>query len=68
MHKLSTNNVDDLPLFPLVLDIGALTNQTAKNLAKSLPPLGTSKYIISNAKGSVKHIRKEKVPLRYEMV
>ena len=68
MHKLSTNNVDDLPLFPLVLDIGALTNQTAKNLAKSLSPLGTSKYIISNTKGSVKHIRKEKVPLRYEMV
>ena len=52
IHKHSTNKVDDLPLPP-----GTPAYQTAKYLAKLLPPFVTSK----------KHIMKEVLP-GYEMV
>ena len=52
IYKHSTNKVDDLPLPP-----GTPAYQTAKYLAKLLPPFVTSK----------KHIMKEVLP-GYEMV
>ena len=62
------SNVDDLPLRPLISNIGTVTYQTAKYLAKLLSPLGTSECTISNTKTFVKCIRKMKVPVRYNMV
>ena len=68
MHAISTNNVDELPLRPIVSNIRRLTYQAAKYLAKLWSQLGTSEHTISNTKTFVKHIRKEKVLLEYEMV
>ena len=68
MHKLLANNVDDLPLRPVISNIGTVTYQTAKYLAKLLLPLGTSECTISNTKTFVKRIRKMKVPVRFNMV
>ena len=68
MHKLLTNNVDDLPLRPIISNIETATYQTAEYLAKLLSPLGTSEYTISNTKTFVKQIRKMKVPLGYKLV
>ena len=48
MHKLSTNNVDDLPLRPILANIGTATYHTEKYLVKLLSPLGTSEYTIIN--------------------
>ena len=68
MHKLLSNNVDDLPLRSIISNIGTTTYQTATYLAKLLSPLGTSEYTISNTKTFVKQIEKIKVPLGYKMV
>ena len=42
VHKLSTNNVDDLTLRPIVSNIGTATYETAKYLASLLAPLNKS--------------------------
>ena len=42
VHKLSTNNVDDLTLRPIVSNIGTATYATAKYLAILLAPLTLS--------------------------
>ena len=68
MHKLLSNNVDDLSLRPIISNIGTTTYQTGTYLAKLLSPLGTSEHTISNTKTFVKQIEKIKVPLGYKMV
>ena len=68
MHKLLTNDVNDLPLRPIISNIGTATYQTAKYLTKLFSPLGTSEYTISNTKTFVKQIRKMKVSLGYKIV
>ena len=62
VHKLLTNNVDDLPLRPIISNIGTATYETAKYLANLLAPLGKSKYTITNTKEFVKYIQKTKSP------
>ena len=42
VYKLSTNNVDDLTLRPIVSNIGTATYETAKYLASLLAPLSKS--------------------------
>ena len=56
MYKLLSNNVDDLPLHPVILNIGTTKYQIAKSLDKLLSPLGTSEYTISNAKTFLKKL------------
>ena len=51
MHQLSTNNVDDLPLRPIIANIGTATYHTEKYLVKLLSPLGSSEYTIINTTG-----------------
>ena len=53
-HKLLSKNVSDLPLRPIISNIGIATYQAAKYLARLLSPLGTSEYTISNTKMFVK--------------
>ena len=62
IHKLSSNDVNDLPLRPIVSNIGTATYETAKYLAKLLSPLSKSNYTINSTKQFVNHIRKQKVP------
>ena len=68
IHKLSSNDVDDLPLRPIVSNIGTATYETGKYLAKLLSPLSKSDYTINSAKQFVNYIRKQKVPDGYQMV
>ena len=68
VHKLSTNNVGDLTLRPIVSNIGTATYETAKYLARLLAPLSKSEFIINNTKEFVKFIQKQKVPDGYKMV
>ena len=68
VHKLLTNNADDLPLRPIISNIGTATYETAKYLANLLAPLGKSKYTITNTKEFVKYIQKQKVLDGYKMV
>ena len=46
VHKLSTNNVDDLTLRPIVCNIGTATYETTKYLASLLSPLSKSEFTI----------------------
>ena len=67
VHKLSTNNVDDLTLRPIVCNIGTTTYETAKYLVSLLAPLSKSEFTIKNTKEFVKYIQKQKVPYGYKM-
>ena len=68
IHKLSSNDGNDLPLRPIVSNIGTATYETAKYLAKLLSPLSKSNYTINRTKQFVNHIRKQKVPDGYHIV
>ena len=69
MHKISENDtVDELPIRPIVSNIGTATYDLAKYLAKLLSPLSQSKYIITNTKQFIEQIRMKKVPDGYKMV
>ena len=68
VHKLSTNNVDDLTLRPILSNIGTSTYKTAKYLASLLAPRSKSEFTINNTKEFVKYIQKQKVPDGYKMV
>ena len=66
--KLSTNNVDDLTLRPIVSNIGTATYETVKYLASLSAPLSKSQFTINNTKEFVKYIEKQKVLDEYKMV
>ena len=69
MHKIFENDtVDELPIRPIVSNIGTATYDLAKYLAKLLSPLSQSKYIITNTKQFIEQIRMKKVPDGYKMV
>ena len=67
VHKLSTNNVDDVTLRPIVSNIGTATYEMAKYLARLLAPLSKSVFTINSTKEFVKYIQKQKVPDGYKM-
>ena len=51
VHKLPKNgNVDQLPIRPIVSNIGTTPYQLAKCLAKLLSPLNQSQYIFKSKK------------------
>ena len=51
LRKISENNtVDELPIRPIVSNIGTATYNLAKHLAKALSPLSQLKYTIKNTK------------------
>ena len=52
----------------MVSNIGTVTYETAKYLAKLLPPLSKSNYTINSTKQFVNHMRKQKVSDGYQMV
>ena len=49
VHKLSTNDIDDLTLRPIASDIGTTTYEAAKYLVYLLALLSKSKFTINNA-------------------
>ena len=66
VHKLSTNNVDDLTLRPIVSNIDTANYEAVKYLSSLLAPLSKSEFTISNTKEFVKYIQKQNVPDRYK--
>ena len=69
IHKLSEGDqVDKLPVRPIISNIGTATYRLAKHLAKLLLPLSTSEYTVKSAKDFIDKIRTIKVPKEYHMV
>ena len=69
VHKLPENrNVDQLPIRPIVSNIGAATYQLAKYLAKLLSPLSQSQYTVKSTKDFIEQIRNVNVPHRFDMI
>ena len=66
VHKLSTNNVDDLTLRPIVSNIDTANYEAVKYLSSLLAPLSKSEFTISNTKEFVEYIQKQNVPDRYK--
>ena len=60
IHKLTTNDVDNLPLRSIVSNICTATYEIAKYLVKILSPLSTPEFRINNAKGFVGYIKSKK--------
>ena len=68
-HKLKKDStVDDLPLRPIISNVGTASYQLAKYLAKLLSPLSKSQYTVNSTKDFIEFIRKEKVPSSYKMI
>ena len=69
VHKISENDtVDELPIRPIVSNIGTATYNLSKYLAKLLSPLSQSEYTIKNTKQFIEQIRMKQVPDGYKMV
>ena len=70
VHKLKEgqNDVKDLPLRPVISNIGTTTYQISKNLAKLLAPLTKSEYNIESTKEFIDKLKQLKIDEGYKMV
>ena len=65
IHKiLPTDNVDKLPVRPIVSNINTSTNELTKYLAKLLSPLSRSRYAVNSTEHFIKSIKHEKIPTK----
>ena len=65
---MNINNVDRLPLRPIVSNINTATYKTSKFLAQLLAPLGNSKYTVSSTKEFISKLRSSNPPDGYQMI
>lgn len=70
LHKLEEGcgDVNQLPVRPIISNIGTATYKTSKYLAKLLAPLTKSKYTIESTKDFIAYTKKLKVSKNHEMV
>ena len=69
VHKLPENgNMDQLPIRPIVSNIGTATYQLAKYLAKLLSPLSQSQYTVKSTKDLIQKIHNVNVPHGFNMI
>ena len=70
IHKLEgvSHEVENLPLRPVVSNIGTSTYQISKFLSEMLKPLTKSEYNIESTNDFIKEIRKLKIQTGYKMV
>ena len=69
LHKLKENDtVENLPLRPIISNVGTATYKTAKYLATLLSPITSSEYNIKNSYEFVKSIKNTKIPNGYNMI
>ena len=69
VHKLPENgNVDQLPIRPIVSNIGTATYQLAKFLTKLLSPLSQSQYTFKSTKDFIQKIHNVNVPHGFNMI
>ena len=60
--------MNQLPLRPIISNIGTATYKTSKYLAKLLAPLTKSKYTIESSKDFIAYVKKLKIGKNHEMV
>ena len=70
VHKLKNDskNVNELPLRPVISNIGTATYQISKYLATLLQPITKSEFTIESTKDFVGKIRSKNIDKRFEMV
>ena len=70
VHKLrnGSTNVNELPLRPVISNIGTATYELSKYLAKLLQPIAKSDFTIESTKDFVRKIREKKIDKEFEMV
>ena len=69
VHKLNgSTDVNQLPLRPVISNIGTATYELSKYLADLLRPLTKSEYSIDSTKDFIDRIRQKGIPQGYEMV
>ena len=69
IHKLpESGTVDQLPLRPIVSNIGTASYYLAKHLAKILAPLSKSEYTVQNTKDFVNFIKPQKIPSNHQLI
>ena len=70
VHKLKedSKNVNELPLRPVISNIGTATYKVSKYLATLLKPVAKSKLTIDSSKDFVENIRSKRIKDEYEMV
>ena len=70
MHKLQNGsmNVNELPIRPVISNIGTATYELSKYLAKLLQPIAKSDFTIESTKDFVRKIREKKIDKEFEMV
>ena len=70
VHKLKngSKNVNDLPLRPVISNIGTATYEVSKYLTTLLQPLTKSDYTIESTKDFVNKIKDKRIASDYEMI
>ena len=69
LNKVPNNStVEDLPLRPIISNIGTATYDLAKYLAQLLKPLSELQYTIKDSKTFTKRLKKIRIPRKYKMV
>ena len=70
IHKLKEDDyhVDNLPIRPIVSNIGTASYQLAKYLAQLLRPLSISSYTVSNSKEFISCFKNEIQPINYKLI
>ena len=68
-HKIPVNGtVDDLPLRPVISNIGTASYHLAKYLAKTLSPLSKSEYTVNNNLVFISYIKTISVPSDHKLI
>ena len=70
VHKLKAgfDTVNDLPIRPVISNIGTATYDISKFLANLLAPLAKSRYTINNTKDFINRIKDKRIGPDYLMV
>ena len=68
-HKLTpTGTIVDLPIRPIMSNIGTASYPHVKNLTKLLSPLSKSEYTVDNNVEFINNIKSEKVPTGHSFI
>ena len=68
-HKIPDNGtINDLPLRPIISNIGTTSYQLAKYLAKLLSPLSTSEYTVANNMKFINHVKRMNIPKDHSFI
>ena len=68
-HKIPVNGtVDDLPLRPIISNIGTASYHLAKYLAKTPSPLSKSEYTVSNNLEFINYMKTISIPSDYKLI